>query len=101
MPDPISSIALGPEFQVPSVQSDATESTGAPGFGGMLESSIDKLNGMLQDASNQSTALAAGTTDDLTGAVVSVERAQLGLQLAVQVRNKVVDAYQEIFRMQV
>ena len=102
MVDAASGITLGPEFQVPAVGSDTTSQQPAPtGFGGMLQSSLEKLDGMLQDATDQSTALATGKTNDLTGVVVSVERAQLGLQLAVQIRNKAVDAYQELFRMQV
>lgn len=96
--DPINQITLVPEFQVPGVD-DTTAP--AQGFGTMLRSSLDKLEGSLKDASEKSTALAAGTTNDLTGVVTSVERAQLELQLAVQVRNKVVEVYQDLFRMQI
>ena len=101
MIDAVGNIPLGPEFTVPAVEPDTPKTAANQGFGGMLQSSLDNLSGMLQDASDQSTALATGKTNDLTGVVVSVERAQLGLQLAVQIRNKAVDAYQELFRMQV
>lgn len=111
MIDRIGSIALGPEFEVPGIEpappgaqavpGQQPERAGAGSFGEALRSSLDRLEGMLQDASQQSTALAAGATDDLTGVVLSVERAQLGLQLAVQIRNKAVEAYQDLFRMQI
>jgi flagellar hook-basal body complex protein FliE len=67
----------------------------------MLDTSIDRLQDMLTDASQQSAALAAGEADDLTSVVVAVERAMLGLQLATQVRNKAVEAYQDLLRMQI
>jgi flagellar hook-basal body complex protein FliE len=106
MIDAIGSIPLGPEFQVSGIETSGADAPAAQAesdasFGGVLKSSLDRLEGMLQDASDKSAALAAGTTNDLTGVVVSVERAQLGLQLAVQIRNKAVEAYQDIFRMQV
>jgi flagellar hook-basal body complex protein FliE len=99
--EPIANVALGPEFQIPGIDSTAPAGEAAGGFGTMLQSSLDKLDGALQDASAQSAALATGTTDDLTGVVTSVQRAQLELQLAVQIRNKAVEAYQDLFRMQV
>jgi flagellar hook-basal body complex protein FliE len=70
-------------------------------FGSMLDTSIDRLQDMLTDASQQSAALASGQADDLTSVVVAVERAMLGLQLATQVRNKAVEAYQDLLRMQI
>ena len=42
-----------------------------------------------------------GQAKDISAVVMSVEKASLELQLAVQLRNKGVEAYQEIFRMQV
>jgi flagellar hook-basal body complex protein FliE len=102
MIDPVGKVALDPEFQVSGIAPDgATQPKPAQSFGGMLQSSLDNLEGALQNASDQSTALATGKADDLTGVVVAVERAQLGLQLAVQIRNKAVEAYQDIFRMQI
>ena len=54
-----------------------------------------------QSADVQSQALALGKTTDIAGVTMAVERANLAMQLAVQVRNKAVDAYHEIFRMQI
>ena len=49
----------------------------------------------------QSQALATGQATDVSAVVTAVEQAALAMQLAVQVRNKAVDAYQEIIRMQI
>ena len=46
----------------------------------------------------QAQALATGQADDPTAVVMAVERAQLSMQLAGQIRNKAVEAAQEIFR---
>jgi len=105
MPLPVEGVVLAPEFAIPSVETPPELASPAPerpeGFGSMLGESIDRLEGMLAEASEQSAALAAGEADDLTSVVVAVERAMLGLQLATQVRNKAVEAYQDLFRMQI
>jgi flagellar hook-basal body complex protein FliE len=105
MPLPVEGVALGPEYTVPGVETPPELAPSAPeqpeSFGSMLGDSIDRLEGMLAEASQESAALAAGEADDLTSVVVAVERAMLGLQLATQVRNKAVEAYQDLFRMQI
>ena len=100
MPDPVSSIraiAQSPEFRVGG--GDAAPAS--PGFGKALQGALGKLNDSLQASSQAAESLATGTADDVSSVVMAVERASLELQLASQVRNKAVEAYQEIFRMQV
>ena len=74
---------------------------GAKGFGGMLVDQINNLQGMQTDAAQQAQALATGKADDASQVVMSVERAQLAMQLAAQIRDKGVESFQEIFRTQV
>ncbi|MCL2046277.1 MAG: flagellar hook-basal body complex protein FliE [Oscillospiraceae bacterium] len=45
--------------------------------------------------------LLAGQSDDLSGLLIDAQKAELSLNLALQIRNKVIDAYNEIMRMQV
>jgi flagellar hook-basal body complex protein FliE len=45
--------------------------------------------------------LATGKTDDIAGVMITAEKADIALRTMVQVRNKIIDAYQEIMRMQV
>ena len=109
--DPIAGVGLGPEFQIRGVDGSgsgggpgaAVGATDAPaqGFGDMLSGAMDRLEGSLAEANQQSAALAAGKADDLTSVVLAVQRASLNVQLAVQVRNKAVEAYQDLFRMQI
>jgi flagellar hook-basal body complex protein FliE len=92
-------VALGPEFARPTL--DGAAPAGEGGFGKMLAEQIGNLNEMQASAGQQAQALATGQATDVTAVVMEVERASLSLQLATQIRNKTVDAYHEIFRMQV
>jgi flagellar hook-basal body complex protein FliE len=75
--------------------------SGSGGFGSMLTNAISNLNDSQNTAASDSVALATGKASDVTQVVTDVEKANLEMQLAVQVRNKAVDAYQEIMRMQI
>jgi flagellar hook-basal body complex protein FliE len=99
--DPISA-ALGPSALPPMPSDSATvdQTPGSGSFGGVLLDQIGKLNDMQVDAANQSQALATGQATDVSAVVNTVEQASLSMQLAVGVRNKAVEAYQEIMRMQ-
>jgi flagellar hook-basal body complex protein FliE len=71
------------------------------GFGSMLAQQVGNLSDLQTDAARQAQALATGQAQDVSSVVMAVERAQLSMQLASQLRNKAVEAYQEIFRTQV
>jgi flagellar hook-basal body complex protein FliE len=71
------------------------------GFGHLLADALDKLNADQVQAGKSSEAIATGKSNDISKVAMDIEQATLSLQLAVQVRNKIVDAYQELFRMQV
>ena len=70
-------------------------------FGDMLKGQVESLQGMQNDAAQQSMALASGEATDPSQVVMAVERARLGMQLASQIRTKLVEAQQEIFHTQV
>jgi flagellar hook-basal body complex protein FliE len=90
---------LGGVGSVGNLQSSG--STGSGGFGSMLTNAISSLNDSQATAASDSTALATGQASDVTQVVTDVEKASLEMQLAVQVRDKAVDAYEEIMRMQI
>lgn len=70
-------------------------------FGEYLTNALDKVNQLQHESQQASIDLAAGKVQDLSQVVIATEKATIALQLTMQVRNKVVDAYQEIMRMQV
>ena len=99
---PVDPFGTGSEFQVGAVDPSATGATsGAGSFGSMLTGQISNLNDLQNTAASQSQALATGQAQDVSQVVADVEKAALAMQLAVQVRNKAVDAYNELFRIQI
>ena len=104
MPAPVPPISgmqvTGPEWQVDPAGAAPAQPHGA-GFAGMLGKQVSALDGLQADAASASQALATGQAGDLNAAVMAVERARLAMQLAVQVRGKLVDAYQDVFHTQV
>ena len=99
---PINPFGTGSEFQVGSVDASATGASAPAGaFGGMLTQQLSNLNDLQNTAASQSQALATGQATDVTQVVADVEKAALAMQLATQVRNKAVDAYNELFRIQI
>ena len=85
--------------QAPGAGSAAPAS--GSGFGGELAKQIGQLDSLQQDAATASQQLATGQATDPSQTVMAVERAQLAMQLASQVRNKVVEAATDLFHTQV
>jgi flagellar hook-basal body complex protein FliE len=73
----------------------------ASGFGGELSEAISSLEKTQDSATSASQALATGTASDPESAVVTVEDAQLAMELASQIRTKATEATQNIFQTQV
>lgn len=70
------------------------------GFGAVLGRALGEVNRLQIEAHDAATALAAGK-GDLQEVVVAVQRADVAFQLVVQIRNKLLEAYQEVMRMPV
>ena len=91
----------GAEWQIaPPEAANATAGSDS-GFGQMLGNSIQSLTKTQTDPAGASQALASGQATDPTAVVMAVERAQLAMQLASQIRTKAVEAAQDIFHTQV
>lgn len=70
-------------------------------FGEFLTEALGEVNSLQQDAAKASFDLAAGKLQDISQVTIAAEKASIAMQLTMQVRNKVIDAYQEVMRMQV
>jgi len=70
-------------------------------FKDMLSNAISQADQLYQVTEADTQALLAGEVDDIAQVMVNGTKAELALDLVVQVRNKVVDAYNEFMRMQV
>jgi flagellar hook-basal body complex protein FliE len=91
----------GPEWGVGAVEPATQGAQPAGGFGDMLTNAISSLGETQTKAAGAAQSLASGTATDPTSVVMQVERAQLAMQLASQIRNKAVEAYQDVFHTQV
>jgi flagellar hook-basal body complex protein FliE len=99
---PISSIGgllpLSP--RLPAAGAGTGQSAGAD-FGSALKQAVGALNQLGSQADASSLALAKGDPIDVHEVMLNTEQASLGFSMAVQVRNKLVDAYTEVMRMSV
>jgi len=107
--DPSMSVT-GPEWSVGdvgsvggvgSVDGTTTAQPGQGGFGSMLGDAIGKLDQSQTQAATASQSLIDGTATDPSAVVMQVERAQLAMQLASQIRTKATEAYTDVFHTQV
>ena len=87
----------GADWQIAPVEAPAEAGATGSGFQKMLSG----LQATQTDAAQAAQDLATGQASDPTAVVMAVERAQLSMQLASQIRNKSVEAVQTIFQTQV
>src|ERR1700680_3162551 len=95
---PISS--LGPITPLP-VAPLSLGSKSEGGFGSVLANAMQTVEGLGNEATKSVENFLSGEGDDLHKTIMATQRADLGMELFLQVRNKVVSAYQEVMRMQV
>lgn len=98
MADPIAPIASGIR---PIAPVGGPASGDGPAFIDTLRGLLGEVEQAQRAAEEAARAYAAGRTTDVTATMISVERASLTLNLMLQVRNRLLDAYQEIMRLQV
>ena len=70
-------------------------------FAATLSEAIQSVNKLQQDSNTAIQNLATGRTDNVAEVMIASEKADIALKLMMQVRNKIIDAYQEIMKMQV
>jgi flagellar hook-basal body complex protein FliE len=90
---------------IPPVQDIAlaqpAERTGSGDFAAWMANELSTVNDKILKADTMLQRLATGEVDNLHQVMANIEEAKLSFQLLVQVRNKLLEAYQDILRMQV
>ncbi|NLG86247.1 MAG: flagellar hook-basal body complex protein FliE [Firmicutes bacterium] len=84
-----------------SVVTEPNTTTKVHGFQNVLASALEEVNRLQLDAQGKTRILVAGGDIELHEIMLAVQKAELALELTQTVRNKVVETYQEIMRMQV
>lgn len=83
---------------LPQPAGDDPHSTG---FGKTLSEAIDRVDGAQKGADAQISAFIAGEQENLHEVMIAVNQASLSFQLMTEVRNRTLETYQELMRMQV
>ncbi|MEW9051257.1 MAG: flagellar hook-basal body complex protein FliE [Neobacillus sp.] len=91
----LSSPFLQTQKQTPQVEASNSS------FGNLLNQYIQDANGTVKDFEAKSIALAKGEAVNLHDVTIAAQKASIAVSLTTQVRDKAVEAYQEIMRMQI
>ena len=83
-------------------EANATAPAQTTNFSQVLAASLDQVSALQQDASRMKTSYEIGDPSiDLPEVMISMQKASLAFEATVEVRNKLLSAYQEVMNMQV
>ena len=94
---------LNPKLQMPEIRPPrmgGDEQEGG-GFGAILKDAISTVNDLQTKSDGEIQKIMTGESQDLHSTVIAMQKADLSFQMMMQVRNKLMQAYQEIIRMQI
>ena len=83
------------------IQGGQSSNSGGTTFAEILSNSLEQVNQHQVQADQAIREMVAGRSKNIHETMLAVERADSSLKLMMQVRNKILDAYREIMRMQV
>ena len=99
---PIGAAGIGNVAPVsPSTSTSAAGKADAEGFGDTITKALDELDKLHQRTDSLATQAATGDLDSVTDYVVAATEAQLATQVTAAIRNKAVEAFNDIMRMPV
>lgn len=75
--------------------------TDGESFAKTLQNAIGEVNTLQKTADVEMEKLATGRSDNIHDVMIAAEKADIALKLMVQMRNKIIEAYQEVMKMQV
>lgn len=96
----ISSIRPPAALAEPAQAGGSGASRGTGAFGGVFESAVQRLEQMRGQADDAVQKLLTGEGGELHTVALAAQRAEVAFELGLQLRNKIVSAYQEVMRMQ-
>jgi flagellar hook-basal body complex protein FliE len=106
LPDFIAPVAALPSVEhitptAAGLPSSAATATQGAGFSQMVTQGLDQVNAALLDSQVDMQRMAAGEVGNLHQVMLRMEESRLSFQMMVQVRNRLLESYQELMRMQV
>jgi flagellar hook-basal body complex protein FliE len=97
-------ISINNQFQprtVPDIAGKQSSESRNTSFGELLQQSINQVSRLQHEADASINDLAAGKQTDIHQTMIAVEKAEVSFELLMQIRNKVIAAYESIMRTQV
>jgi len=95
-------IKINPQAVVPSFPKPTTEQipeVDKDSFGDMLKNAIDSINGLQDEAGEAQDKFVRGEAAELHQVMIAAEKAGLSFDLLLEIRKRLVEAYQDIMRM--
>ncbi|HNY11841.1 MAG TPA: flagellar hook-basal body complex protein FliE [Candidatus Wallbacteria bacterium] len=93
-----------PFTQVQKIIKEPAQANQAEGmsqtFGDVLKKAMEDLTALEKDSSTKINEMASGKLENVHDLMIAMEKSKLGLGLAIEVRNKIIEGYKEIMRMQ-
>ncbi|MEG6565986.1 flagellar hook-basal body complex protein FliE [Thermoanaerobacterium saccharolyticum] len=93
---------INPISQISAINSVGTSNTTSnTSFGDILKTAISDVNNLQLKAQQDDQMLVTGDINDIHNVMIDATKADIALELTIQIKNKILDAYQEIMRMPV
>ncbi len=83
------------------IENKALEKTSKTSFKDLLKESIKEVDQVQKAAGKAVESLAVGKTENIHETMIALEKAEISFKMMMEVRNKIVKAYEEVMRMQV
>ncbi|HEX4922859.1 MAG TPA: flagellar hook-basal body complex protein FliE [Bdellovibrionales bacterium] len=104
----MSSIPIGGELTTGRTSTSQTQAPGTStnvsgegSFAQTLKDAVNSVDQLQKESDLKMQQLATGQNNNIHETMIAAEKADIALRLMVQVRNKIIEAYQEVMRMQV
>jgi len=92
---------LTPQTGLDQTGDASVQQTGNRSFQAVLKDSFDEVNRLQDDADKAINALSTGQTDNMADVMTAVQKADLAFKTLLQIRNKLLDAYNEVNQMRI
>ena len=86
---------------LPEIGRAADAASGHPAFADLLRGAVGQVNQLQQEADGAARHFAVGAGSSIHDTMIALEKADLAMRLMIQVRNKAIEAYHEVMRMQI
>ena len=101
MPQPVEATEQMDRTSFAGAGAQMTRGTEGPAFTSLLDRAVGEVDGKMKTAGIEQQKLLTGEATNVHQAMIAVQEASVAFSLMVEVRNKLVESYQEMMRMQV